>query len=103
MTCSKGTRNLGVRPEVWLLAAGAFAAGPTAAALYETGTLALGPSATLWPIGFIAVVAAAGLVTGLRLGTRVSRVLGAVISIPNGLVLVFYGFFLLFFGLGGSR
>ena len=89
--------------EVWLLAAAAFAAGPTIAALYETGTLALGPSATLWPIGFIALAAAGGLFTGLLLGTRVSRLLGAVIAIPNGLVLAFYGFFLLFFGLGGSR
>ncbi len=89
--------------EVWRLAAAAFAAGPGMAVLHETGTLSLGPSATLWPIGFVVVAAAAGLVTGLRLATRVSRGLGALVAVPNLIVLLFYGFFLLFFGFGGSR
>jgi len=90
-------------PEVWALAAAAVAVGPGMAVLYETDVLALGPSATLWPIGFVTVAAAAGLVTGLRVGARASWALGALVAVPNGLVLAFYGFFLLFFGFGGSR
>lgn len=90
-------------PEIWMLAAAAFAAGPGMAVLYESDVLALGPSATLWPIGFVTVAAAAGLVTGLRVGAHSSRALGALIAVPNALVLVLYGFFLLFFGFGGSR
>ena len=94
-------RNLS--PEAWLLSAAACVAGPGMAVLYESDVFALGPSATLWPIGFVAGAAAVGLVTGLRIGARASRALGAVVAILNGLVLAFYGFFLLFFGLGGSR
>jgi hypothetical protein len=44
--------------EVWMLAAVAFAASPGMAVLYEIDVLALGPSATLWPIGFVTVAAA---------------------------------------------
>ena len=52
---------------------------------------------------FIVVGALAGFATGVRLATRVSRGLGALVAAPNLLVLAFYGFLLLFFGLGGSR
>lgn len=77
--------------------------GPAIAALHETSTLSVGPSATLWPVFFVVVVAGAGLwVVGKAVDDRSTwiRLLSAV---PNGLVLMFYGFFLLFFGLGGSR
>ncbi len=90
-------------PEIWLLAMIACAVGPATAALHEAGIMSLGPPATLWPIGFIVVAAATGLGTGLRIGWRVSRMLGAVVAIPNGLVLALYAFLLLFFGFGGSR
>lgn len=89
--------------EIWVVAAGAFAAGPFVAILHESGTLSLGPSATLWPIAFIVIAAAAGLLTGVGIAGRVSRGLGATIAVPNLLVVLFYGFLLVFFGLGGSR
>jgi hypothetical protein len=89
--------------EVWLLSAAALAAGPATAILHESGILSLGPSGTLWPIGFIVVAALSGMGTGLAIANRVSRTLGLLVSIPNLLVLAPYGFLLLFFGLGGSR
>ena len=92
-----------VRRRLSMGAALALVAGPAMALLYEADVLVLGPSATLWPLGFVALTGAAGLITGFRLGVRGSWVLGALVSIPNGLVLAFYGFLVLFFGLGGSR
>jgi hypothetical protein len=89
--------------EIWLVAAAAGAAGPVMAVLHETGTLSLGPTATLWPIGFVVIAAAVGLMTGLRVAGRVSRLLGGLVAAPNLLVFLFYGFLLLFFGSGGSR
>ncbi len=89
--------------ELWTLVMAALVIGPGTAVLHETGMLSLGPTATLWPIGFIVMAALAGLATGLRVATRVSKVLGALVVIPNFVVLGFYGFLLLFFGLGGSR
>jgi apolipoprotein N-acyltransferase len=81
----------------------AVAAGPAMAILHESGTFSLGPPATLWPIGFIVVVAAAGVATGLRVAHQTSRGWGALVVAPNLLVLLFYGFLLLFFGSGWSR
>ena len=85
------------------MAVAALAVGPGTAVLHETGTFSPGPSATLWSIGFVVIVAVAGLVTGLRVATRVSPGLGALVGVPNALVVLFFGFLLLFFGLGGSR
>lgn len=85
------------------MAAAALAAGPAMALLYETGTWWFGLTGTLWPVGIVVVASLAGLLTGLRLVTRVSRWLGGLVVIPNALILLFYGFLLLFFGLGGSR
>lgn len=77
--------------------------GPAIAALHETGILSVGPSATLWPVFSVVVVAGAGLwVVAKALDDR-SIWMRLLAALPNGLVLMFYGFFLLFFGLGGSR
>jgi hypothetical protein len=70
-------------PGVRLVAAAACVAGPGTAALHETGILSLGPAATLWPIGFIVIAALAGCYTGLRITSRVSKGLGALVAIPN--------------------
>lgn len=91
------------RGEAWLVTAAGFAVGPGMAGLHEFGILSLGPAATLWPIGVIVLAAVAGLVTGLGVAARVSRLLGTMVAVPNLLVLALYGFLLLFFGLGGSR
>jgi hypothetical protein len=89
--------------EARLVAAVALAAGPVTALLYESDVLSLGPSATLWPIGFVAIAALAGMGTGIVIMSRLSRWVGGGVVVANGLVLAFYGFLLLFFGLGGSR
>jgi len=90
-------------PWVRLLALAGFVAGPSAALLHEVGLLSLGPSATLWPIGFVVFVAAGGMVMGLRVAAVATRSLGLIVALPNLLVLTTYGFLLVFFGLGGSR
>ena len=87
----------------WLLVLAALLVGPTAALLYEGRLLVIGPSGSLWPIGFVAGAAATGLWIGCRLSGGGSRAAGAVIALVSGAVLAYYGFFLLFFGLGGSR
>lgn len=63
----------------------------------------LGPTANLWPLVGIVLAAAFGIVLGLRVGRRDFRRVRWLAMMPNGLVLCFYGFLLLFFGLGGSR
>jgi VIT1/CCC1 family predicted Fe2+/Mn2+ transporter len=65
--------------------------------------VSVGPAASLWPILVIVLVAVLGLVLGLRAGRRGPRWLRWLVVTPNGLVLLFYGFLLMFFGLGGSR
>ena len=87
----------------WLATVVALVAGPVTAALYETGTVVLGPSGTLWPVAFVAGAGATGVVVGVVLSVRTSRVLGGLVVVSNLLVLALYGFFVLFFGLGGSR
>lgn len=89
--------------KAWLMAALAFAAGPVMAILHETDTLSFGPAATLWPIAFVVAAAAAGLLTAVIIAANVSSLLGGLVMIPNVPVVLFYGFLLLFFGLGGSR
>ncbi len=93
----------GVSSKTWLMAALAFAAGPLMSLLHETDTLSPSLGATLWPIAFAAAAAAAGLLIGLIIAIRASGILGAVVIIPNVPVFLFYGFLLLFFGMGGSR
>ncbi len=77
--------------------------GPAIAALHETGKLSVGPSATFWPVFFVVLVAGAGLVVVAKALSGRSIWIRLLAALPNGLVLMFYGFFLLFFGLGGSR
>ena len=78
-------------------------AGLTLAVLHESGIWSVGPDATLWPIGAIVLVAGLGLIPAFQLGARESWSLGTMLMIPNLAVVLFYGFLLLFFGLGGSR
>ncbi len=93
----------GVSSKTWLMAAPAFAAGPLMSLLHETDTLSPSLGATLWPIAFVAAATAAGLLIGVIIAIRASGILGAVVIIPNVPVFLFYGFLLLFFGMGGSR
>lgn len=79
------------------------AVGPALAGLHESGLLSVGPAATLWPLGFIVMGAAVGIAVGSHVARRGSRLLGVAAALTNLAVLVFYGFLLLFFGLGGSR
>lgn len=88
---------------VWSRFLGAAAAGPAAALLHELDVVPLGPRASLWPLLVIVLAAALGIFLGLRIGRQDFRGLRWFVMIPNGLVLCFYSFFLLFFGLGGSR
>lgn len=81
----------------------ALIAGPGVAVLYESDIVSVGPSATLWPVAFVALVAAAGMVLGIKVALTGPRWLGVLVALANGLVLMFYGFLLVFFGLGGSR
>lgn len=81
----------------------AFAIGPGLAALHEARIVSVGPAATLWPLVVIVMGAVLGTAVGLRLVRRGFRLSGAVLAAPNLLVLLFYGFLLAFFGLGGSR
>lgn len=81
----------------------AAATGPTAALLHEFNIASPGPTASLWPVLVIVLAALMGLGLGLNFGRRSFPRLRWLVMIPNGAVLLFYGFFLLFFGLGGSR
>jgi hypothetical protein len=87
----------------WPLFLVAAAAGPAAALFHEFEVVPLGPSASLWPLLVIVLAAGFGLCLGLRLGRDEVRGQKWLAVFPNGLVLCLYGFFLLFFGLGGSR
>lgn len=77
-------------------------AGPTTAFLHELDAVSLGPTASLWPLFVIVLVAVLGIFLVLRIGPDF-RLLRWLAIAPNGLVLCYYGFFLLFFGLGASR
>lgn len=83
--------------------AAGLASGPTVALLHETGILSVGPRATLWPLGAIVIAAMLGVGVGRRVWSEGSRVWGAVVVTPNAMLLLYYGFFLFFFGMGGSR
>lgn len=78
-------------------------AGPVTVVLHEVGWLSLGPTATLWSTASIVFVSMLGILVGARIWVAGSRWLGAVVALPNLLVLGPYLFFLLFFGMGGSR
>jgi hypothetical protein len=81
----------------------AAAAGPATALLHEFNVWSPGPSASLWPLFAIVLAAVLGILLGLSIGRREFRRLGWLAVVPNTLLLFFYGFLLLFFGLGGSR
>lgn len=89
----------GMTPALFLAAG----AGPATAFLYESGLVPLGPTASLWPYAVIVLAAVVGIFLGLKIRHRGMRRLHWLAVLLNGLVLCFYGFFLLFFGLGGSR
>jgi hypothetical protein len=91
------------RAAIHALALAGLLVGPAMAALHETGTLPLGPGATLWPVGFVVLGATMGLLAGQAVASKGSRLVGALVALPNLVVFLFYGFLLLFFGLGGSR
>lgn len=82
---------------------GAAAAGPGTALLHEFNLVPLGPAASLWPLLVIVLTAVLGIFLGLRIGHQDFRRVRWLAMMPNGLVLCFYGFLLLFFGPGGSR
>ena len=88
---------------VRLFALAGFLAGPSAALAHEVGLVSVGPSATLWPVGFVVFLASVGILVGVGIASRGSRLLAVTVVLPNLLVLATYGFFLVFFGLGGSR
>lgn len=90
-------------PTTGLAAIAAFVASPGLAALHETTGLPFSPAAPLWSIGIVVLAAALGMAVSLWVGRRDSWWLGAIAAFPNAAVLAFYGFLLLFFGLGGSR
>lgn len=77
-------------------------AGPAAAAAHELDLLALGPAATLWPVFGVVLAAGIGIIASIAF-TRGSSLRRWISLIPNGAVLLFYGFLLLFFGFGASR
>ena len=81
----------------------AAAAGPATALLHEFNVWSPGPSASLWPLLMIVLVALLGTFLGLSVGRRDYRRLRWLAAVPNTMVLFFYSFLLLFFGLGGSR
>jgi hypothetical protein len=87
----------------WLASILGFAVGPALAGLHETGMLSLGPPATFWPLISIVIGAMLGLSVATWVARRASVFVGIIVAGPNLLVLLFYGFFLAFFGMGGSR
>ncbi len=76
--------------------------GPIAALVHETDAWPAPIPATLLPVLIVVLAALAGLVLAVRGGRR-PRTLKWLGILSNGSVLALYGFFLLFFGLGGSR
>ena len=89
-------------PRGWALTSVALVGGPGIAFLYERGSLP-GSSGGLWSLLPVILVAAAAVAVGVKAAIRGPRWLGYLVVTVNILVVLFYGFFLLFFGLGGSR
>ena len=77
-------------------------AGPAIAGLYEQGAL-LGREATLAPLAIVVAVAGLGLGIGVWASLNRPRWGGLLAIFTNGIVVLLYGFLLVFFGLGGSR
>ena len=90
------------RPRSWALTSVALVSGPGIAFLYERGSLP-GSSAGLWSLLPVILVAAVAVAVGAKAAIRGSRWLGTLVVTANLIVVLFYGFLLLFFGLGGSR
>lgn len=74
---------------IWTLLVTA-ATGPTAALLHESNVISPGPTASLWPVLVIVLVALIGLVLGLSAGRRSFPRLRWLLMIPNGAVLLLY-------------
>ena len=87
----------------WLLTLSAAAIGPVVAILYESGSTTLESSGGLGTIAILVLVAGAGLGISLRALARRPRWIALLACLNNGIVFLFYGFLLAFFGLGGSR
>lgn len=81
----------------------AVLAGPASAVLHEAGVISIGPPATLWPIASVCLLAMCGLILAHRATAGSSPGIRWIAALPNGVVLLFYGFLLTFFALGGSR
>jgi hypothetical protein len=88
---------------MWSLLLAGAAAGPAVALFHEFDVVPFGPTASLWPLLLIVLASLFGIVLGLRIARQGFRRLRWLVVAPNGLVLCFYGFLLLFFWLGGSR
>ena len=81
----------------------ALFAGPGIAFLYERGSLSPRSPAGLWSIVPVVLVAGVAVVVGVRAVIQRPRWLGYLVVTADGLVVLLYGFLLIFFGLGGSR
>jgi hypothetical protein len=84
----------------WATAVLAAAIGPLAAVAHQRGIIADGG---LWSVAGVVLMAAVGAALGIRGVRRAPRWPGALALAANTPVLMFYGFLLAFFGLGGSR
>jgi hypothetical protein len=86
-----------------IVAAGSIALGPLGAWLYQTGRMDLFGDAYLLNVALVVAMAVAGMGAGLLATVRGAPVPGIVSLLVNGGVAAFYGFLVMFFGLGGSR
>lgn len=86
---------------MWLILA--TLSGPGVAILHEYNIFSIGPDATLWPLVSIVLVSGLGIILIIRIAFQQSSRFLWLAMIPNGVILLFYGFLLLFFGLGGCR
>jgi hypothetical protein len=81
----------------------AAVASPAAALLDEPRTLSIVPFANLWSVVLVVLVPGVAMVVGVRVAIHGNRMLGVLLALLNLPIVSFYGFLLLFFGLGGSR
>jgi len=91
------------RRRITLTAGIASLAGPSGAALSETGHLHLLASAPLLEMWLLATLAAFGVGIGVLSIYRGTKVAGMVCVLTNAPVLALYGFIAAFFTLGGTR
>ena len=96
------TETPGIR-RITLAAGISSFAGPSGAALSETGHLHLFESAPLFEMWLLATIAAFGVGIGLLSIHRGAKFAGMVCLLTNAPVLVLYGFIAAFFTRGGTR